>query len=118
MDQRIIVGGEDITDAFEAEFNANLSSKIVKGNLSQLDIAKLHCDTPHNMIDGMGEVQLSIDEELFHAWRLKMKEEMKDQTYECWDDKDFCKFVHKNFPECRGSSSGKIVSSKGLGLVA
>ena len=114
MDQRIILGGEDLTDAINEELNNDLSQKIFDGNLSQKDIAKFNHDNPHNMIDGLGEVKLSVDADIFHALRIEMKAEMKDPSYECWDDPDFCNYVWKNYPEYRGSNSGKIVGAEGL----
>lgn len=114
MDQRIMVGGEDITDEVEAEFSDELSNNIIRGNLSQNDIAKFNYNNPHAMIDGLGEVRLSIDEDIFHAMRVDMKKQMKDPDYECWQDKEFCDYVWKNHPEYRGVNSNKIVSSKGL----
>jgi hypothetical protein len=114
MEQRIIIGGEDITDLVKAELNADLSDNIISGNLNQKDIAKFNYDNPHAMIDGLGEVKLSVDADLYHAVRIDMKEQMKSPEYECWDDKEFCEYVWKNFPEFRGVNSNKIVSAKGL----
>jgi hypothetical protein len=114
MEQRILAGKSDLTDLIEEEFVSDLSSRIHKGNLSQLDIAKFNHDNPHAMLDGMGEIMLSIDPDVYHAVRMEMKQEMKDPSYECWEDADFCKFVWKNHPEYRGVNQRKIVSSKGL----
>jgi hypothetical protein len=62
----------------------------------------------------MGEVMISIDADLFHAYRVQMKDEMNDPDYECWDDPEFCKWIHRECPEVRGVNKNKIVSSKGL----
>jgi hypothetical protein len=111
---RIVLGGDDITDLVHQELHNDLNNKIFNGNLSQKDIAKFNHDNPHAMIDGMGEVMLSIDADVYHAVRVKMKDEMKDPEYECWSDKDFCKYVWKKYPEFRGVNQRKIVSAKGL----
>jgi hypothetical protein len=114
MDQRILWGNKDLTDMITEEMNADLSNRIAAGRVRQGDIAKFNQDNPHNMIDGFGEVSLSIDPDIYHAYRVQMKTEMKDPHYECWDDPDFCRYMWREFPEMRGSNSGRVVSSKGL----
>ena len=113
-DGRIVLGGEDITDLVKQNIWNDVNEKIHQGNLSQKDIAKFNHDNPHAMIDGLGEVMLSVDPDIYHAIRHKMKKEMKDDDYECWSDTDFCKFVWKKYPEFRGVNSKKVVSAKGL----
>ena len=114
MDQRILFGNSDLTDLIVEEVNSDLSNKIQQGRLNQLDIAKLNRDTPFNMIDGLGETLLSVDEDIYHAYRIEMKAQMKDQDYECWQDEEFVRYMWRECPELRANNSGKIVSSKGL----
>jgi hypothetical protein len=111
---RIVLGGDDITDLVKENIWNDVNQKIHQGNLNQKDIAKFNHDNPHAMIDGLGEVMLSVEPEIYHAMRFEMKQQMKDESYECWSDPDFCKYVHKNHPEFRGVNRKKIVSAKGL----
>ncbi len=114
MDQRIIIDGHDYTDAVLDVAKEDYNDKILSGNLSQTDIAKLNHDNPPNMIEGLGEVKLSIDEDVFHMVRVKMKAELNDDNYECWQDKDFIDYIWKNYPEYRGTNNGRVVSDKDM----
>ena len=114
MDQRILFGNQDLTDLIVEEVNNDLSDKIVKGRLNQLDLAKINRDNPYNMIDGLGETLLSIDADIYHAYRVQLKEEMKDPDYECWNDEEFVRYIYKECPELRAKNSGKIVKMDGL----
>jgi hypothetical protein len=114
MDQRILFGDSDLTDLIVEEINGDMSEKIQQGRLNQLDLAKLNRDNPFNMIDGLGETKLSVDEDIYHAYRIQMKDEMKDPEYECWHDPDFINYIYKECPELRAKNSGRIVKSEGL----
>jgi hypothetical protein len=114
MDQRIIIDGHDYTDAVLDVAKEDYNDKILSGNLSQTDIAKLNHDNPPNMIEGLGEVKISINEDMFHMFRIKMKEELNDDNYECWQDLEFIEYAWKMFPSIRGTNNGRVVSDKDM----
>jgi len=99
--QKIVWGGKDITQAVKNELRQDLQFKLLQGHKNQQDIAQFNQDNAPRMIDGIGEVVLSVDEDLFYAARLVFGED-------CWSDKDFRRWVWKNYPEARVKNrSGK-----------
>ena len=53
-----------------------------------------------NAIDGMGAVTRHIDAFAYHDWALKMN------SYECWKDKGFNKYIDRIAPETKPRSRG------------
>lgn len=93
-DDRIVWGGKDITEAVKTELRNDIQHDILTGNKHQNIIAQFNDINRPRMIDGIGEVVLSVDEDLFYAARMVFGED-------CWSDKDFRRWVAKNFPETR-----------------
>jgi len=112
VDDKIVWGGRDITQAVKDELRSDLQASIARGMENQKQIAAWQNRRDERMIDGMGQHVLSIDEDMFHACRVLYGEN-------CWSDPDFIKYVQKNFPEYRVKSkpkTGVILDGFGRGI--
>jgi hypothetical protein len=62
-------------------------------------------------VDGLGELSMSVDAQIYHFWNWKLPG--------CWADKEFRDWFKRNFPEtvvrCKGSRSTTVLMP-GLGM--
>jgi hypothetical protein len=102
-EDRIVIGGMDITDALKKEIRDEAQIDAAEGLKHQQAIAKFHSENRPRFIDGMGETILSVDVAMFHLCRNKFGED-------CWSDPGFQDWVLKHFPEYRVKGKGKDCS--------
>lgn len=100
-EDRLIVEGYDVTDEIMRQLKEERMIGAQAGLKNQIAIAKYNQDNPPKMSDALGEVRLSVDEDLFHEVRISRKIETGDPDYECWDDKNFRDWIWKKFPALR-----------------
>lgn len=82
----------ETADAAKAAIFENWNAKAESAMDRQREIAKQNASENFKSVNGIGEMVLSVDPQIYHFWNWKVPG--------CWRDSDFIRWFKRNFPEC------------------
>ena len=100
MENEFLVGDVNIKPELDKLFAEEMKRDCKQAIEDQKEIANFQERNRPKFMDGFGEVFLSVDHVMYMLCR-------KLYGDDCWEDRDFQDWVHKNFKEYRGNAVSK-----------
>lgn len=88
----------DLAEAVKAEVFERWNTHAASAMKRQEEVAGILSKQDIRAVDGLGELALTVDPQIYHFWNWKLPG--------CWSDPDFIKWFKKNYPACVVKSGG------------